>query len=94
VRIPELTPLTLGFRTLGSAIAAADDDDDDDKLPATSAFFAPLPLRTGIGLCIFSTSFAVRVRGPILDQACRSALARGREKERGDGRVCRAGGEL
>jgi len=39
----------------------------------------------------FSTSFAVRVRGPILDQACRSALARGEKKKRGDGRGCRAG---
>ena len=42
----------------------------------------------------FSTSFAVRVHGPILDQACRSALARGEKKKRGDERVCRAGGEL
>lgn len=39
-----------------------------------------------------SASFAVRVRGLTLDQACRSTLARGEKKKRGAERGCRAGG--
>ena len=88
-----ITLLTLGFRTLGSAIAADAADDVDDKLPATSAF-APLPLRTAIGLCMIQRArrYAFAVRISIRRVKALSHAGKGRREATGE---CVArGGEL
>ena len=88
IRAPSKAHIELTFELLALLLgnAIADDADDVDDLPA----FAP-PLRRDIGLCIFSASFARVFAVWILDQACRSCLARAEESKRGDGKGCRAG---